>query len=58
MSWAYDAGIESETSPEQSRFEPTVNTLKSRHKVRPHGSPDTLHRDPESIWGDEGPLNE
>ncbi len=53
-----DAAMETKTSPEQSRFEPTANKSRTRHKIRPHGGPDTMHRDPESIWGDEGPLNE
>jgi hypothetical protein len=53
-----DAGIETETSPEQSRFELTANKSKTRYKIRPQGAPDAMHRDPESIWGDEGPLNE
>jgi hypothetical protein len=53
-----DVGMEKETLPEQSRFELTANESKTRHKIRPHGGPDSMHRDPESIWGDEGPLNE
>ena len=53
-----DAGMETETSPEQSRYELTANKSKTRHKIRPQGAPDAVHRDPEFIWGDEGPLNE
>ena len=53
-----DAGMETGTSPEQSGFKLTANKSKTRHKIRPQGAPDAMHRDPESIWGDEGPLNE
>jgi hypothetical protein len=31
---------------------------KYRHKIRPRVLPDSTHRCPEYVWGDEGPVNE
>jgi len=31
---------------------------KYRHKIRPRVLPDSTHRCPEYVWGDEGPMNE
>ena len=29
-----------------------------REKIKPHGLRDSVHVDPEHVWGDEGPVNE
>lgn len=40
-------------------FELTATESKTyRHKIRPHALPDSTHRCPEYVWGDEGPVNE
>jgi hypothetical protein len=31
---------------------------KYRHKIRPRVLPDSMHVNPEYVWGDEGPVNE
>jgi len=37
---------------------PTVQAKEDRAKNRPHGMRDSVHVDPEHVWGDEGPVNE
>ena len=40
-------------------FESTAVKAKDvRTKIKPHGLRDTVHVDPEHVWGDEGPVNE
>ena len=40
-------------------FESTgVKSKKDRTKIKPHEMRDTVHVDPEHVWGDEGPVNE
>lgn len=40
-------------------FEPTALKAKQdRAKIRAHGMRDSVHVDPEHVWGDEGPVNE
>ena len=40
-------------------FESTAAKAKEvRTRMKPHGMRDTVHVDPEHVWGDEGPLNE
>ena len=40
-------------------IEPTATESKKyRHKIRPRVLPDSTHRCPEYVWGDEGPVNE
>ena len=35
-----------------------TKSKKYRHKIRPRVLPDSTHRCPEYVWGDEGPVNE
>ena len=35
-----------------------TESKKYRHKIRPRVLPDSTHRCPEYVWGDEGPVNE
>jgi hypothetical protein len=35
-----------------------IETKKYRHKNRPRVLPDSTHKCPEYVWGDEGPVNE
>ena len=35
-----------------------VKSKKDRTKIKPHEMRDTVHVDPEHVWGDEGPVNE
>jgi hypothetical protein len=35
-----------------------TESKKYRHQIRPHVLPDSTHRCPEYVWGDEGPVNE
>jgi hypothetical protein len=37
---------------------PAVNAKAGRTKIKPHGIRDSVHVDPEHVWGDEGPVNE
>jgi hypothetical protein len=40
-------------------IEPTeTESKKYRRKVRPRVLPDSMHVNPEYVWGDEGPVNE
>ena len=40
-------------------FEPHATKAKEdRTKIRPHGMRDSVHVDPQHVWGDEGPVNE
>jgi len=40
-------------------FESTAVKAKDvREKMKPHGLRDTVHVDPQHVWGDEGPVNE
>ena len=43
----------------QDEFEPhAVKAKEDRTKIKPHGMRDSVHVDPEHVWGDEGPVNE
>jgi hypothetical protein len=35
-----------------------VKTKQDGSKAKPHGMRDSVHVDPEHVWGDEGPVNE
>lgn len=35
-----------------------VKAKEGRTKIKPHGMRDSVHVDPEHVWGDEGPVNE
>jgi hypothetical protein len=35
-----------------------ADSKKYRRKARPRVMPDSTHRCPETVWGDEGPVNE
>jgi hypothetical protein len=40
-------------------IEPTATEAKKyRRKTAPRAMPDSTHRYPEYVWGDEGPVNE
>jgi hypothetical protein len=53
-------------SSEADQYQDSVVTIeltatepkKYPHKIRPHALPDSTHRCPEYVWGDEGPVNE
>lgn len=43
----------------QGAFEPTAaKAREDRTKIKPRLMPDSVHVDPEHVWGDEGPVNE
>lgn len=51
--------VASRPPPGRAGFEPTaVEAKKDRTKIEPHGMRDSVHVDPEHVWGDEGPVNE
>jgi hypothetical protein len=35
-----------------------IESKKYRNKISPRALPDSTHRCPEYVWGDEGPVNE
>jgi hypothetical protein len=53
-------------SSETDQYQNSVATIeltateskKYRHKAKPPVLPDSTHRCPEYVWGDEGPVNE
>ena len=40
------------------KIELTATDLKKYRQIRPRVLPDSTHRCPEYVWGDEGPVNE
>ena len=42
----------------QGEFESTAVKAKEVRIKKPHGLRDSVHVDPEHVWGDEGPVNE
>jgi len=51
--------VASQSLTGHGEFESTAVKAKDvRTKIKPHGLRDTVHVDPEHVWGDEGPVNE
>lgn len=51
--------VSSQSMHGRGEFEPgPVKTKEGRGKKKPHGMRDSVHVDPEHVWGDEGPVNE
>jgi hypothetical protein len=53
------ATVSSRSRHGHGEFEPSpVKAKQHRSKIKPHGMRDSVHVDPEHVWGDEGPVNE
>jgi hypothetical protein len=51
--------VASQLLPGQGEFEPTAVTAREdQNKIKPRIMRDSVHVDPEHVWGDEGPVNE
>ncbi len=51
--------LDSQPMLRQGEFESgAVKAQADRTKSKPHGMQDSVHVDPEHVWGDEGPVNE
>lgn len=49
----------SQRQPRQGVFEPSAaKARRDETKITPHVMRDSVHVDPEHVWGDEGPVNE
>jgi len=49
----------SQLLPGQGALEPSAaEAREDRTRIKPHGMRDSVHVDPEHVWGDEGPVNE
>lgn len=58
---ATEAESEGDKSLKQRRFGGATDQSKSkghRHEVQSRAIPDSTQIDPESVWGDEGPIND
>ncbi len=50
--------VASQPLTRHGEFESAVVKAKEVRTRKPHGLRDSVHVDPEYVWGDEGPINE